>query len=153
MLAIVHSGNLPPVRVPASAVKGDSVYSDSKRFPARAFDGGVEPDTRYSLANERTFLAWIRTCLALVAGGVALNGLNLGIHPSFRLTASIVLLAAGIITPLQAWLRWIGIERSLRNAAPIPAPRLALPLGIAVVVVGLLVLVGGFMPWEYPVGP
>jgi putative membrane protein len=32
---------------------------------------GVEPDQRYSLANERTFLAWIRIALAFVAGAVA----------------------------------------------------------------------------------
>jgi putative membrane protein len=32
---------------------------------------GEEPDYRFTLANERTFLAWIRTSLALLAGGVA----------------------------------------------------------------------------------
>jgi hypothetical protein len=30
-----------------------------------------EPDYRFTFANERTFLAWIRTALALIAGGVA----------------------------------------------------------------------------------
>jgi putative membrane protein len=34
---------------------------------------GTEPDYRFTLANERTFLAWIRTALALLAGGVLLH--------------------------------------------------------------------------------
>lgn len=34
-------------------------------------EGRAEPDYRFTLANERTFLAWIRTALALLAGGVA----------------------------------------------------------------------------------
>lgn len=41
------------------------------RFPRRVFGEGQEPDARFSLANERTFLAWIRTSMALLAGGVA----------------------------------------------------------------------------------
>jgi putative membrane protein len=36
----------------------------------RWYDEGVDPDRRYSLANERTFLAWIRTSLALVADAI-----------------------------------------------------------------------------------
>lgn len=41
---------------------------------------GTEPDYRFTLANERTFLAWIRTALALIAGGVAVAQLL----PRFR---------------------------------------------------------------------
>ena len=32
-------------------------------------DDGEEPDYRFTLANERTFLAWVRTALGLLAGG------------------------------------------------------------------------------------
>ena len=32
---------------------------------------GHEPDYRFTLANERTFLAWIRTSLGLMAVGLA----------------------------------------------------------------------------------
>ena len=38
-------------------------------------DGGTEPDARFTFANERTFLAWSRTALALIAGGLAVSQL------------------------------------------------------------------------------
>lgn len=113
-----------------------------RRFPARLYAAGSEPDARFTLANERTFLAWIRTALAFIAAGVALEALVPGIQPGFRLAASIVLILTGIATPVQAWLGWIATERALRAARPLPSPFLALPLGVALVVVGLLVSLG-----------
>ncbi|MCJ1704084.1 MULTISPECIES: YidH family protein [unclassified Rathayibacter] len=111
-----------------------------RRFPANVYRHGDEPDARFSLANERTFLAWIRTALALLAGGVALEALGLGLHPGFRLAASILLITAGILTPLQAWIGWTRTERALRLNTPLPSAALALPLGLIVVVTGILVL-------------
>jgi putative membrane protein len=93
------------------------------------------------MANERTFLAWIRTALALLAGGVALESLALGLHPGLRLAASLVLIITGILTAVQSWVGWIDTERALRTDAPLPSPPFALPVGIAVVVAGVLVLI------------
>ncbi|GGL87989.1 YidH family protein [Nakamurella endophytica] len=111
-----------------------------RRFPARVYEVGDEPDPRFSLANERTFLAWIRTALALTAGGVALEALGLGLQPGLRLAASVVLVVAGTACPLQAWVGWMRTERALRQNRPLPSPMLSLPIGIAVVVVGVLLL-------------
>jgi putative membrane protein len=111
-----------------------------KRFPASVYRHGSEPDARFSLANERTFLAWIRTALALLAGGVALEALGLGLHPGYRLAASILLIAAEILTPLQAWIGWKHSERALRLHTPLPSAALAWPLGLVVMAAGLLVL-------------
>ena len=43
---------------------------------------GEDPDPRFTLANERTFLAWIRTSLALVAGGIGLDTFVSGVMPA-----------------------------------------------------------------------
>ena len=96
--------------------------SQRTRFPDRVYRAGTEPDPRFSLANERTFLAWIRTSLALTAGGIALEALGLGLQPQFRLAASVLLVIAGIATSIQAWFGWVHTERSLRLSNPLPPP-------------------------------
>lgn len=117
--------------------------SDSRRrFPARLFARGQEPDPRFSLANERTFLAWIGTALALIAAGVALETVGLGLNPALRMAASILLIVAGTATPIQAWIGWYRTEQALREQRPLPAPALAAPIGVVVMVVGVLVVLG-----------
>jgi putative membrane protein len=113
-----------------------------RRFPASLYGAGEEPDARFSLANERTFLAWIGTSLALIAAGVALDSFANDIHPVFKLVAAVLLIATGISLPFQAWFGWLRTERALRTNRALPAPMLALPLGIAVSVAGIVVVVG-----------
>ncbi len=115
---------------------------EPKRFPASVYQTGQEPDARFSLANERTFLAWIRTSLALLAGGVALEAFDLHIEPWLRLAAAVLLIAAGTASPIQAWIHWMHSERALRRGTPLPSAVLSLPIGIVVIVVGVLVLIG-----------
>lgn len=50
------------------------------RYPRSVFRVGTEPDARFTLTNERTFLAWTRTALALIAGGVAFEALGLDLQ-------------------------------------------------------------------------
>jgi len=113
-----------------------------RRFPASVYDVGQEPDVRFSLANERTFLAWIRTALAMIAGGVALEAFGLDIHPTLRLTAALVLIVAGVVTAALAWFSWMRMERALRRGEPLPASALAMLVGVTVIVVGILVVLG-----------
>ncbi|MDF2443501.1 MAG: putative rane protein [Subtercola sp.] len=112
------------------------------RFPHRVFGQGSEPDARFTLANERTFLAWIRTSLALIAGGVALEALDLPMQPGLRLAASLVLVLAGILAPLQAWFGWARVEQAMRLGRALPGSVLTAPLAVVVSVVGLLLLLG-----------
>jgi putative membrane protein len=116
--------------------------AEMRRFPQSVFTQGQEPDARFSLANERTFLAWIRTALALLAGGVALEALGLSIHPGFRLAASLLLVLAGILAAAQAWDGWKRTERALRVNSPLPSSPLALPLVVSLAVIAALILFG-----------
>jgi len=112
------------------------------RFPRRLYSEGSEPDPRFSLANERTFLAWIRTSLALLAAGVALEVLGASIQPGLRLAAALVLIAAGIGAAVQSWVGWMRSESALRRGRPLPAPTFAIPVVVAVLAAGALVGVG-----------
>lgn len=116
--------------------------AQDRRFPRFVYRHGSEPDARFTLANERTFLAWIRTALALLAGGIALKAFIAGIHPGLQLAASLTLIATGIFTAAQAWTSWARTERALRENTPLPSPMAALPIAVAVVVVAVLVLAG-----------
>ena len=118
----------------------------ASRFPRWVYTEGSEPDPRFTLANERTFLAWIRTALALIAGGVALEALALPIQPGLRLASSILLLALGLATPLLAWFGWAGTERALRCGRPLPASPVGLLLAVGVAAVAVLVLLGMVLP-------
>ena len=114
------------------------------RFPQSVYRHGSEPDVRFTLANERTFLAWIRTALALIAGGVALEVLGLALHPGLRLAASLVLIVMGMITPALAWLGWQRSERALRLATPLPGSLLGAITGVAVTVSAALILLAAW---------
>ncbi|HWS51256.1 MAG TPA: DUF202 domain-containing protein [Microbacterium sp.] len=111
-----------------------------RRFPQRVFGVGAEPDVRFSLANERTFLAWVRTALALIAAGVALEVLGLDLHPQLQLTSAIVLVVTGVLVPVLAWTDWMRSERAIRLGEPLPRSILGVLLPIAVSGVGVLVL-------------
>jgi putative membrane protein len=114
----------------------------SSRFPKSVYGVGDEPDPRFTLANERTFLAWIRTSLALIAGGVAIDAVALPLPMWVRIATSLVLLGLGLAVPLLAWTSWAASERALRLGRPLPAATVTLPLAAGVLVVAALIVVG-----------
>ena len=116
------------------------------RFPRFVYDAGEEPDVQLTLANERTFLAWIRTALALLAAGVAVAALDLPLSQATKTAAALVLIGAGALSPVQAFVGWMRTERALRRREPLPSPALSLPVAIGVVVVGVIVAVGLVVP-------
>ncbi|HET8599341.1 MAG TPA: DUF202 domain-containing protein [Segeticoccus sp.] len=109
------------------------------RRPGKVYQVGEEPDPRFSLANERTALAWMRTALAIVAGGVALVSLaSVTSMPAWTPLVGAAACVGGGITALRAVFGWRRVERALREKRPLPAPHALLPLAIGV---GLLSLV------------
>ena len=108
-------------------------------FPHDPRAVGDEPDYRFTLANERTFLAWIRTALALVAGGLAAVSLLPDVSGSELL--GIVLLAMSFVTAATAYGRWARNERSMRLGEPLPASRLPMLVAIGTAVVAVVAAV------------
>lgn len=95
--------------------------------------GGIEPDPRFTLANERTFLAWIRTALAVVAAAVATDTLMAEQWPSsVRQPVVVLLLLAGTAVSAGAAVRWWAVERALRRDRPLPLSPLVPMLALVV---------------------
>src|ERR1700749_3481880 len=105
---------------------------------------GSAPDYRFTFANEQTFLAWLRTGLALLAGAVALASLVHDFGPrSLRIAITVFLLMLALIVTVGAYARWDRAERALREnrSLPIdPLPRLvAAGAGIIVAAAAILI--------------
>jgi putative membrane protein len=107
-------------------------------------DPARHPDYRFTLANERTLLAWLRTGLALVAGGVALATYapDLGSRAGAAVVA-LALVLLGLTTGIAGYDRWRANEAAIRADRPLPGSRLvpivAVALGALVVLVAVLV--------------
>ena len=103
---------------------------------------GTTPDYRFSLANERTFLAWIRTGLALIAGGLAVAQFLSPLPVRhLREVLAIVPIAIGAGCALRAIDHWIRCEIAMRTGNPLPASRFPALLALVVAVSALLALV------------
>ncbi|MET4097714.1 DUF202 domain-containing protein [Arthrobacter sp. UYCu712] len=95
-------------------------------YSAKLLQGGSEPDPRFTLANERTFLAWIRTALALLAGGVAVEAFMGNLFgPELRKTTAVLLLLLALMLSGGSFFRWLNVERSMRHKTPLPLPWIA----------------------------
>lgn len=116
-------------------------HSDRHGWLARQiFPDGAAPDPRFSLANERTFLSWIRTALALLAGGIAVDAFAV-LQDPYGKGVAILLLVLGMFVSGGAFMRWIGVERAMRHEAPLPLPLIAPVLGLGAALGALVVIV------------
>lgn len=77
---------------------------------------GEAPDYRFSLANERTYLAWVRTALALLAGAIGIDQLTPELaNPSIRIAISALLCLCSGLLALFAYRRWSSNEQAMRH--------------------------------------
>ena len=105
------------------------------RKPESVYGVGDEPDPRFSLANERTALAWMRTALALVAGGVAVVSVSaLQGLPHWSALVGGAACLGGALLAVRAVTSWARVERALRLREPLPSPRALVSLAGGVIV-------------------
>ena len=103
-------------------------------------DEGTEPDPRFTFANERTFLAWSRTALALVVAGLGVVQLL----PPFpgvpwgRHVLGVPLIVFGAIVAVVAYGEWVRSQRAMRLGRPLP--RSVMPRLLAVVITAIAIV-------------
>lgn len=98
-----------------------------------------EPDYRFTLANERTYLAYLRTSLACYAGGLsAVQFLEIDGQRWPAKVIGVVLVTTGIITTAGAFRRWQLNIAAMRRGAKLPVTRLPLMLAATIGLVGLV---------------
>ncbi len=103
-----------------------------------------EIDPRLHYANERTFLAWIRTALALITAGLVITQLL----PAFKIAGGrrivgLPLIALGVVVAVVAFRQWEGNERAMDQRRPLPPSHLPLILAVGVGLVAVVALVLG----------
>jgi putative membrane protein len=122
----------------------DNIHSSSHR--GKWWQAGKTPDYRFTLANERTFLAWIRTALALMAGAVGIDQFSPHLSsPELRMTLALLLLTAAASMGFLAWRRWRKSEYAMRMDHALPYTRAVLFLGGFIIVLAFLL---GILLWQ-----
>jgi putative membrane protein len=115
--------------------------------PREVREVGTTPDYRFSLANERTFLAWIRTGLALIGGGLAVAGFLPDLHlPHLREVLAAGLMLLGAAVAVRAVDHWTRSELAMRRQQPLPPSRFPAILAITVAIGAVLLVIGVVLP-------
>ncbi|SEB54355.1 putative membrane protein [Nocardioides exalbidus] len=90
-------------------------------------------DIRFSLANERTFLAYERTAIGLVAASLAVFHL---LEPSWpQKVLGLLLVLSGLIASVGGWLRYRQAEKAIREGHDLPTGNTVHFMAVAVLVV------------------
>ncbi|WP_238009311.1 DUF202 domain-containing protein [Dactylosporangium sp. AC04546] len=101
-----------------------------------------EPDYRFTLANERTVLAWLRTSLALMAAGVAVvQFVPLLGRPAVREATGLGFTVLSVVTAIAAVLRWRTVQRAMRRGRPLPGSVAVWVVAAGLAAAGLVVCV------------
>jgi putative membrane protein len=107
---------------------------------AHVDDEGTEPDARFTMANERTFLAWSRTALALVVAGLGIARL-LPPFPRVPWGRSVIatpLILLGAAVSVLSYVEWKSNQRALRHGTSLRTTALPKVLAVTITVIALL---------------
>lgn len=107
---------------------------------------GEDPDPRFTLANERTFLAFVRTSLALLAAGLAVGELLDSRPEAQRLALGVPLVVLAAVLALSSFGRWERTERALRLRRPLPYPPIFRLIGVGVGLIAVAAAVVLLLP-------
>jgi putative membrane protein len=103
---------------------------------------GKRPDARFTYANERTFLAWNRTALALIATGVAATQLLPKLDVSWgRRVLGLPLIVLGAVMAAESLRHWRANERAMQRGEPLPRSPMPFVLTAGIVVIGVLAVI------------
>lgn len=101
-----------------------------------------EPDYRFTLANERTFLAWVRTALGLLAAGIAVRHVLPPLDvPGGSLALALGCVGLALVLAVACYPRWRRNQLAMRRGEPLPESRLLPLLAVGLVAVSLLTAV------------
>lgn len=119
-----------------------SVVGVGHLWPPRDLTEGEPPDARFTLANERTFLAWIRTSLGLIAAAVGLEAFAPHVVPEpvrTPLVVTLLLVAAALAG--YAFVRWLSVEGAMRTRRELRGTPATLVLAALIVLAGAVLAV------------
>lgn len=112
---------------------------------ARAYSSGMaappEPDPRFLLANERTYLAWVRTSLALLAAAAAVTAVDLPMSLTVQRLMATVLAVIGMASALEGWRSWRRRDAALYANEPIAPARATTLITGGLFLVGVVLIV------------
>ncbi len=109
---------------------------------------------RVHMANERTFLAWIRTSVSIMAFGFVVEKFSLFVkqmayylgkeaappQPGLSSIVGIILVALGVVMGVLAFVRYKKVERQIEDDTYRPSPILSVLLFLAVLSIGVFLV-------------
>jgi putative membrane protein len=104
----------------------------------------IEPDVRFSLANERTLLAYQRTAIGLVAGAIAVAHF---FDDDISVVLAVALLLTGVVAAFGGYVQFRRVDEAIRTGRPVgsgpAAHTLSLALLVCLLLAALVVIRGG----------
>ena len=122
--------------------------------PARETSTIKARDRRVHMANERTFLAWIRTSISIMVFGFVVEKFSLFVKqlpyylgkegsppsPGYSSVVGVILVGLGAVMGVLAYIRYRSVERQIENDTYAPSPVLSVLLMLSVLAVGLFLV-------------